>query len=602
MADVEKTARSGEGHGHAHHGELPEHLEEMNRVHTNIDVIETTSENPYFEINFIGTYAAITLATCAAFAGFVMPVTALTLINAAVGPSPNYDWIALAWVLTSSVGFTLVGRLSDIFGRRYFFAGCSGLATIGCIIGCTADGINQLIGASVLLGFGAAGQISFNYVLGELVPVRHRYAANGFVFLATFPFAGLGPYISRLLIVNSSDGWRSIYYLTLALDAAATLCWLGFYHPPKFEKLHRNRTKMQEIRELDFGGIILYTGGLLLFLLGLSWGGVLHPWDSGYVLGTLITGIVVLILFVLYEVFMPLRRPLIPMHLFRNFDYVMVNILSIVGGMVYYAANVLFPVMVASLYTTDIVRGGLISCAIGGGVCCGQFIGSWIAVPGGHMKWKLIFVTAGLTGFTAGLAGSTENEAAGSACATLAGICVGVLEVMVSTTVTIVLDDQSEMGTGAGVFGSLRGAGGVLATAIYSTIFMNRLADNIKDDVAPALVQAGLPVTSVESFLTAVQSMSQAAIERVPGVSPTIVQVGIASLTQAYAQAFKITWLATISFGGCSIIAACLSRDIDDKLSHDVIRKLSVGYTGKRGKDVPAAVDSKEDVEKIERT
>lgn len=85
MADVEKTARSGEGHDHAHHGGLPEHLEEMNRVHTNIDVIETTTENPYFEINFIGTYAAITLATCAAFAGFVMPVTALTLINAAVG-------------------------------------------------------------------------------------------------------------------------------------------------------------------------------------------------------------------------------------------------------------------------------------------------------------------------------------------------------------------------------------------------------------------------------------------------------------------------------------------------------------------------------------
>lgn len=224
---------------------------------------------------------------------------------------------------------------------------------------------------------------------------------------------------------------------------------------------------MQEVRELDFGGIILFTGGLLLFLLGLSWGGEVHPWGSGYVLGTLITGVVVIIVFVFYEVFMPLRRPLIPMHLFRNYDYDMVNILSIVGGMVYYAGNVLFPVMVASLYTQDIVEGGLISCAIGGGVCCGQFIGSWIAVPGGRMKYKLMFVTAGLTAFTAGLAGCTENKAAGSACATLAGICVGVLEVMVSTTVTIVLDDQSEMGTGAGVFGSLRGAGGVLASKYY---------------------------------------------------------------------------------------------------------------------------------------
>lgn len=28
---------------------------------------------------------------------------------------------------------------------------------------------------------------------------------------------------------------------------------------------------MEEVREMDFGGIILFTGGLILFLLGLSW-------------------------------------------------------------------------------------------------------------------------------------------------------------------------------------------------------------------------------------------------------------------------------------------------------------------------------------------
>jgi hypothetical protein len=28
---------------------------------------------------------------------------------------------------------------------------------------------------------------------------------------------------------------------------------------------------MQEVREMDFGGIVLFTGGLILFLLGLSW-------------------------------------------------------------------------------------------------------------------------------------------------------------------------------------------------------------------------------------------------------------------------------------------------------------------------------------------
>lgn len=127
---------------------------------------------------------------------------------------------------------------------------------------------------------------------------------------------------------------------------------------------------------------------------------------------------------------------------------------------------------------------------------------------------------------------------------------------------------------------------------------MNKLASNIKNNVAPALVKAGLPLTSVEPFLTAVQAQNQAAVAKVPGVSPTIIEVGIATLTQAYANAFKITWLATISFGALSFIAACLSRDIDYKLSHDVIRKLSVGY-GKRGE--PLAKDhEKNEVEKIE--
>lgn len=187
------------------------------------------------------------------------------------------------------------------------------------------------------------------------------------------------------------------------------------------------------------------------------------------------------------DTYMPLRRPLIPMGLFRNFDYVIWNILSIVGGTVYYSAAdmwiadllsptrflypaVIWPIMVGALHTTDIVKGGLLSCAVVGGVCAGQFFGAWLAVPGGHLKLKMILATMGLTAFTAGLAAATDNQAVGSALAVCAGLMVGTLEVCVSTAVTIVLDDQSEMGTAAGVFGSLRGAGGVLASEYHIRI------------------------------------------------------------------------------------------------------------------------------------
>ena len=57
---------------------------------------------------------------------------------------------------------------------------------------------------------------------------------------------------------------------------------------------------MQEIREMDYGGIVLFTGGLILFLLGLSWGGTLYPWSSAHVIATLVVGILTLIGFVFY--------------------------------------------------------------------------------------------------------------------------------------------------------------------------------------------------------------------------------------------------------------------------------------------------------------
>lgn len=63
-----------------HHEGRPEHLEELNQTRKEVDVVHVTTENPYKEINFIGTYIAIALACDAAFAGFVMPATALAII------------------------------------------------------------------------------------------------------------------------------------------------------------------------------------------------------------------------------------------------------------------------------------------------------------------------------------------------------------------------------------------------------------------------------------------------------------------------------------------------------------------------------------------
>jgi hypothetical protein len=110
--------------------------------------------------------------------------------------------------------------------------------------------------------------------------------------------------------------------------------------------------------------------------------------------------------------------------------------------------------------------------------------------------------------------------------------------------------------------------------------------------VAPSLVQAGLPPTSLEPFLGALAQGNVAVLQTVPGVSPTIIGVGIQTLTDAYAQAFKIgrsfhdlgsneadqsdkVWLATIAFGGLAVIASFFALDLDNKMSRDMIRRLT---------------------------
>ena len=113
------------------------------------------------------------------------------------------------------VAIHLVGRLSDIFGRRWFFIGATVIALVGCIIGATAKGINQLIAGNALIGFATAAQLSFNYIITELVPIKDRFYAISLVFLFAIPYSAFGPVISRLLIVHTAAGWRWDFYLNI---------------------------------------------------------------------------------------------------------------------------------------------------------------------------------------------------------------------------------------------------------------------------------------------------------------------------------------------------------------------------------------------------
>ena len=72
-----------------------------------------------------------------------------------------------------------------------------------------------------------------------------------------------------------------------------------------------------KLRRVDFIGTILFVGSTTSLLLGLSWGGVLHPWASAQTLAPILVGVTGIMCFVLYEACLA-TDALIPLSLFSN--------------------------------------------------------------------------------------------------------------------------------------------------------------------------------------------------------------------------------------------------------------------------------------------
>lgn len=114
------------------------------------------------------------------------------------------------------------------------------------------------------------------------------------------PFSVFGPAMARRFVYHTDSGWRWSYYINLILTGLATILALVFYRPPNFGQLHTRASRQKVLMQLDYIGILLFVAGLVLFLIGLNWGGVIYPWDSKQTLSTLIIGLALFIGFFLW--------------------------------------------------------------------------------------------------------------------------------------------------------------------------------------------------------------------------------------------------------------------------------------------------------------
>ncbi|KAI9696209.1 MAG: hypothetical protein M1836_005762 [Candelina mexicana] len=579
---------------------------------------------------FIGSLVATGVMAIGLFIEYSMPVrcrippesrdvvyadtgktSSLAIINADIGPAPNIVLISTIPTVISGVCIVIVGRLSDLFGRRYFLIIGQILGLIGSTIAATATSIPRLIGGGVLIGIAASVQQTLTFIIAELVPNKHRPIANGAVLLVTLPSAGLGPGFARIIVENTKQGWRWFYYLSIICAGSSLLLFILFYFPPNFRQLHRKTTKRAELNKLDYVGLIMFTGGLVILLLGLSWGGTSYSWTSGHVLGTIITGVVAILAFAFYgiahdapledlivtlkqsvETFAPLKQTFLPLDLLKNRNYIAILVTSSVATMIYFSMNVIWPQQIAALYTTDNIQIGWLSCTIGTSLVVGYALCGLLFRPLGHAQWQLVACSMAMTAFLGGMAASDQSNRALAIAFTICGtLAVGYCELGTLIMGSLVCKPED-----------IGFAVGFITSTIYQTILTNRLNTNIPNLVTPPALSANLPSTSLPALFAAFKIGTPEALQTVPGITPAVVAAVTEPLKTAYAQSFKVVYLASIAFGGCAIVAACFARDVDRLMTDRVARVLRGVDHSDDGSSRDAGEDKAEDGSWVKET
>lgn len=124
--------------------------------------------------------------------------------------------------------------------------------------------------------------------------------------------------------------------------------------------------------------------------------------------------------------------------------------------------------------------------------------------------------------------------------------------------------------------GSIRFLISSIAATVYTVILSNRLTQTIAAQVPPALAAAGLPTSSIPSFIAAF-ALGPSALTAIPGITPDIIAAGTTAYKQANADAYRTVFLSNMAFSGVAILCSLLLPNVDHLMTNQVATTLHQG-------------------------
>ena len=489
--------------------------------------------------------------------------TAEPRIIAQLSGFDRYPWVSTMYLLSSTLSVPIFAKLSDMYGRKWFFLGGSVIFVLtsalcgaaGTFTFLSIDGMNQLIIFRGLQGIGAGMMIGLAFtIIGDVFSPAERGKYQGF-FAACWGFASIfGPTLGGWLTDHIS--WRAVFYVNLPVGLIAIA---AIYF--QFPELHPEGVE----RRLDWAGVISLILCIVPLLLALTWV-TNYGWSSVRVETLLAWAAVMLAVFLRAET--KAIEPLIPLSLFRDPIICLCSIAVFVLGMGMFGVIIYLPLFMQGVLGVSATQSGslltpLMMGAVAGSILTGQLnlrLGSYklSAVSGS------VLVAAGMILFAR--MGEATQRMDVVVAMIVAGFGMGLLQPVYTVAVQNVAP-RKYMGAATASTVFFRSIGSTMGVAIFGSVLLTGYHRDLMAGIPSDTPPEALKLFSNPLLLAQMRPQLLVAFGNSPG-GLRVLQMLLANVRTALLHGLQHIFLASAVIMSLAILLHVALRDVPLRRHH----------------------------------
>ena len=461
------------------------------------DVTPETDPNSMPRRHIVLTMGGLMLALFLASLDQTIVSTAMPRIVADLGGFDRFTWVTTAYLVASTTVVPIVGRLSDLYGRKAFFLGGICVFLAGSVLAGVSQSMNQLIAFRAIQGIGGGTIMAMSMTtVGDLFSPAERGKYQGIVAGVFGLSSVIGPTLGGF--ITDSLSWNWVFYVNLPLGLPVIALFIRFFP---------NVRPMRRIHRLDYAGMALLALVVIPLLIGLSLGGIQYEWLSPQIVGILVFAALMILTLVMVE-----RRasdPIMPLSIYSNRTVSVSLVAVFITGFAMFGSIIFIPLFFQGVLGASATSSGsFLTPMMLGMVVAAGLSGQALSRLGGHYRTQgLIGIALMGTGMVL-ISRMTADTSFGQAVASIVVTGLGLGITFPSFTIAVQnAVPPNLLGAATSATQFYRSVGGALGLAVLGSYMANRFATGLNDALPPA-IRGALP----EGQLTELANNPQALV------------------------------------------------------------------------------------------